>query len=181
MRNIQQRFLWGASIALFLAALVSLICDYLVSGRLSWSLIVLLSVSFLFIIIFILVKANQNIVFNLLFAVSGMIFPFLWLLSKILKNNQVFSLGSIISILSITAIWCIYLIAKRHRGRLFYNISVAFLISIPLSLGITHIVALFNEAMYTDFFSDLFHACLSLLIAAIGFIIDHIVNKSAER
>lgn len=181
MKKTNQYLLAGASIAFSVALLVCFICDYFTSYNLSWSLIVLLSLAASWLIVFVLLAAKRNLVLKLLIAVSVITFPFLWSLSLILHYPKIFSLGACIALLSVTALWSVYGLAIKYHGRLFLILGLTFLISIPLSLGITHMVSYFNGNTGIDYTSDIFHMVISLALAGVSFVIDYALYHLDSR
>lgn len=176
MSKTKQYLLIGVSTAFLVALITCFICDYFTSHSLSWSLIVLLSLAASWLIAFVLLTEKEKVVQKLLIAVSVITVPFLWLLSLVLHDPKIFSLGACIAFLSIIAVWSVYALAIRYRGRMILIIGLAFLISIPFTLGITHFVTYFSGSVYTDIVSDIFHAAISLILAGVSFTIDYIVR-----
>lgn len=181
MKRTNQCLLAGISIAFLVALLVCFICDYFTSRGLSWSLIVLLSLSVSWLIVFVLLAAKRSVVLKLLIAVSVIVIPFLLLLSLVLHYPKIFSLGACIALLSVSAIWSVYGLAIKFSGRLFLIVGLAFLISIPFTFGTTHLVAYFNGVIYSDVASEVFHAVISLVLAGVSFVVDYIANNSDNR
>lgn len=172
MKKSNQYLLVGASIVYLVALIVCFICDYFTSYGLSWSLIILLSLAASWLVVFVLLVGKKKVVLKLLITVSVIAVPFLFLLSLILHDSKIFSLGACIVLLSVAAIWIVYGLAIKYHGRIFLIVGLAFLISIPLTFGITYLAACFNGAIYTDVASDIFHAVISLELAGVSFSID---------
>lgn len=178
MNNIKKNALSLVSIVFLAAILVCLLCDYLINGELSWSLIVILSLVASWLLLIPLLKAKDKVIQKILINVSVIAIPFLAGLSIILELPLIFKLGLCIYVVSIAAIWSMYGIFIKCHSRIFIAIGLIFIISIPLALGITHITAYFAEEVHTDVGSDVFHAVVSLILAGICFVVDYFRDYS---
>lgn len=178
MNTIKKNAFGLVSVTFLVAILVCLVCDYLIKGKLSWSLIVILSLMASWLLLIPLLKAKDKVIQKLLINVSVIAIPFLAGLSIVLKLPLIFKLGLCITIVSIAAIWSIYGIFIKYHRRIFIAIGLIFIISIPLALGITHITAYFIEEVHTDFGSDIFHTAVSLILAGICFVVDYFRYRS---
>ena len=178
MQKVKNYILTIISACCMLAAAVCMICNYYIDHRLSWSLIVILSLAVAWIISFTALTTEKHYARKLLFVTSVLPFPFLWTLALILHISKIGWLGSLISLLSVVSIWAVYGISIKCGKRIFRTIGFALLILIPLSLGINHLVYLFSEMNYTDIYSDVFHVLISLILTGAAFLTDHILNKA---
>lgn len=178
MQKVKHCILTVISVCCLLTSAVCVICNYCIAHCLSWSLIVILSLAVGWTISFTALTAEKHHVRKLLFVISALSFPFLWILALLLNRPKIGGLGSCIALLSVASIWAVYGISTKCGNRIFRTIGFALLITIPLSLGITHLVYLFNEMVYTDIFSDVFHVLISLILAGSSFLSDYIINKA---
>lgn len=177
MKKIKHWLLIVISVCCLLAAAVCVICNYCIDHDLSWSFIVILSLAVGWTISFTALTAEKHYVKKLLSVISILPFPFLWMLALLLHNSKIGWLGSLISLISVGSIWVVYGISLKCGKHIFRTIGYAFLITIPLSLGITHLAYLFSEMAYTDYFSDVFHMLISLILAGGSFLTDYLINK----
>ena len=175
MKVQKQNILFMSLTVHLIPLFICLICNYFINRHLTWSLIVALSL--VESLTWAVLSATKKVVKKVLLVISVSIIPYLAFLSMILRLPIVFSLGSCIATLSMTAVWSIYgLFAKCHK-RIFVVIGCSFLISIPLSLGITYLSTYFANTAYIDFSSDIFHVIISLILAGISFLIDKWSNR----
>lgn len=172
MKFTKQNFLSISSMTHLTALLICLVCNYCINLQLTWSLIVALSLTESWIIMWAALSAKKEAVKKVLLIISITTIPYLVILSVLLDLPLVSSLGSSIAILSLIAIWIIYSVFTRYSKRIFLVIGISFLLSIPLSLGIVYLIKYFADITYTDFSSDFFHTFISLLLASISFLID---------
>ena len=177
MKVQKQNILFMSLTVHLIPLFICLICNYFINRLLTWSLIVALSLVESFLVTWAVLSATKKVVKKVLLVISVSIIPYLAFLSMILRLPIVFSLGSCIATLSMTAVWSIYgLFAKCHK-RIFVVIGCSFLISIPLSLGITYLSTYFANTAYIDFSSDIFHVIISLILAGISILIDKWSNR----
>ena len=160
MLQIKKWGLYILSSMCLIAIMVCVICDYVLTKNLTWSLIVLLSL------------IAGWVIRKSLIVISIITLPFLAGLSVILKLPLILSMGSSIAGLSIAAAWGIYGAFVKCQKRIFLAFALSLLIVIPLACGITHITAYFIESVSMDFVSDLFHIITTLVLSGTCFTID---------
>lgn len=168
------RFICFLAITLswLIGAMVSILCDYLIFKELSWSLIVLASLVFSYPPMLPFFSDKENKVSKSLIIITIVTIPYLFILSQILDNSLVFSLGSISSMLGLILLWFSYFIFKRYRYRIFKAIGFISLAAIP----VTACINLTAEKMTgkTDYGANLIINTASVLIIAIVCLaIDH--------
>ena len=105
------------TIAMGIGILVCCICDITISGTLTWSLIVLSSVLVTWIASFPVILLGKRGVLVAMIAISISIVPFMYILSILIKVNEVFSIGAVMSIISLVFLWIIYITYHRLKGR----------------------------------------------------------------
>jgi len=155
-----------------IAIFICLLCDYLINNTFSWSLIVLTSIVFSWIII-IPFTNNKNYIKTVLLKLTIFLIPFLWSLSQIIENTLILKIGSITSILSLTYIWIIYLLFKHvYRKKRSLTINLAILLLIPLELSINLTISYFINLNIIS--SNNF---LNIFILLIILLLCNIINK----
>ena len=160
-----------------IAAVICLICDYFITEKLSWSLIVVLSLTATWFLLSPFFKTKENLVRKLLIVLSIIIIPYLATLSAILIQPSVFYLGSCISIISIIGLWGIYGVFLKYWNRKLYATGISCLVTIPLSLAISNVVTYFNYGIKADLTYDTFRAIITLLISIVCFGVDYFYNQ----
>lgn len=168
------------SLGMVIAMVVCLICDYFITKELSWSLIVVLSLMTSWLFLSLLLVKDAAIRKSLIM-LSIAVIPYLALLSILLQLPLVFSLGTCIAVVSCAGLWSIYgVFLKFHKSKL-YALGISFLIAIPMTWGITQIVAYFVNDITTNLGSDIFHALTTLLLAFMCFGGHHFMKHSNQK
>lgn len=179
---------WGLYIftsMCLIAIMVCVICDYVITNTLTWSLIVLLSLITGWLVFVPFFRTRNKVIKKVLIVISIITIPFLAGLSAILKLTLILSMGSSIAVLSIAAAWGIYGVFVKCQKRIFLAFALSPLIVIPLACGITHITVYFAKSVPIDFVSDLFHIITTLVLSGTCFVIDlvklHRANVKKEQ
>jgi hypothetical protein len=155
--------------------LVCCICDIAISGTLTWSLIVLSSVLVTWIASFPFILLGKKGVLVALIAVSILIIPFMYILSILIKVNEVFRIGAIMSIIAIVFLWIIYILYYRLRERKLLATGITFLFAIPFILLTNSILSKMIGEPVIDIWDIL--SVFILLIIAFAFIIGDYARK----
>ena len=124
---------------MIIGIMVCCICDIAISGTLTWSLIVLSSILVTWITSFPVILLGKRGVLVAMIAISIIIVPFMYILSILIKVNEVFSIGAIMSIISLAFLWIIYALYYRLKERKFLATGITFLFAIPFTLLINSI------------------------------------------
>lgn len=180
LEKIKQFLFLSASTAFMLAILICLICEFSISGSLSWSLIVLISVAAAWLWLFPLLSFQKKIVKKMLLLLSVEIIPYLALLSAILKTPRVLSLGSCVSLAALAGIWSIYGVWIKWGPRKYCALALSFLITIPMTWGINYTVSRFIGEAVREPASDLLNFSVSLILALFCFCLDYFTMHSRE-
>ena len=106
-------------------AIVCLICDYAISTNLDWSLIVLLSLLLSGVFLTVVLKANDPLR-NSLISITLLILPFLFLLSILLQEKLIFSLGGSIAVVSCLFLWGVFRVYRMYKRQIYRVISITF-------------------------------------------------------
>lgn len=120
-----------------------MICDFCIAGRLNWSLIVLASLLFSWLLLLPLLKARGRIIVKFLALLSVAVFPYLFILSRLVEAPMLFRMGAVISLISLIGIWCIYASFVKISSRKIRAAGIVLLIIIPMMWGINSSVAYF--------------------------------------
>ena len=104
------------TITMVISILVCCICDIATSGTLTWSLIVLSSILVTWIASFPVILLGKKGVLVAMVAISILIVPFMYILSILIKVNEVFRIGAIVSIITLVLLWIIYILYYYLRA-----------------------------------------------------------------
>lgn len=161
----KRRVLLLVSAAALLASYICMLCDYLVSGGLSWALIAVASIVAAWCVMLPGLTASKNVVLKTVMIASIVPIPFLAVLSLLLKRSVIFSLGACITLLVAAAIWSIYKIFCKYKENLRRAAGLALLVLIPIPIAITYVSAYFLPKIGFDFTSAV---CNSGMLAALS-------------
>ena len=133
-RKLRWWLLAGLTAACLVAALVCWICDTVLTGGLSWSLIVDLCLVQGWVVALPLLLPCRRPVRSLLAVLTVTSLPFLYGLGRILGETLVFRIGLPVAPAALLYLWIIYLLWGRLAGRGWRIAGVICLLSVPLSL-----------------------------------------------
>lgn len=163
------------TVTMVIAILVCGICDVAISGALTWSLIALSSILLTWIASFPVVLLGKKGVLAAMVAISILIMPFMYILSILIKVNEVFSIGAIMSIITLVFWWIIYILYYRLKERKLLATGVTFLFAIPFTLLVNITLSRMIGEPVIDIWDIL--SVFILLIIAVAFIIGDYAHK----
>lgn len=168
------------TITMIIGILVCCICDIAISGTLTWSLITLSSILITWIISIPIILFGKKGISVAMVDLSIFILPFIYILSILVKVKEVFSVGAIISIISLVYLWINYFICYRLKERKLLATGIVFLVTIPFTLLINIILSKRIGEPVIDVWDIL--SVFILLIVAVAFIIgDYARRKGYVR
>lgn len=155
------------SVTLIIGIMACLICNTAISGKLTWSLIPVSSIVFVWAISFPVILLGKRGIIASLISFSVFVVPYLFLLSSLIKVKDVFSIGAVMAVVSIIFLWIIAGIFN-HTGktRKFAALGITFLLAIPLVFIINVILSKMIAEPVVDVWDLL--SVFMLLIAAFG-------------
>ena len=163
------------TISMGIGILVCCICDIAISGTLTWSLIVLSSVLVAWIASFPVILLGKRGVLVAMIAISIIIVPFMYILSILIKVNEVFSIGAVMSIISLVFLWIIYISYHRLKGRKLLATGITLLLAIPCTILINSTLSKMIGEPVIDIWDIL--SVFILFILAVAFIIGDYARK----
>lgn len=116
---------------LFLGALVCVICDLAITGRLTWSPVPLSSILFSWIILFPALAYGKKGVLGSCISLSIFIFPYLLALSRLLHVREVLTIGGAAAVISVIYLWLLVGIFRKLAGRKLMAAGIVFLLAVP--------------------------------------------------
>ena len=165
------------STTLLIGIMVCLICNIAISGNLTWSLIPVSSIIFVWVISLpIIILGKRGIIASLL-SLSVFIIPYLFLLSNLTKTKAVFSIGTMMSIISILFLWIIVAIFNRiGKSKKLVFLGITFLLAIPFVFIINIILSKMIAEPILDVW-DMLTVFILLIFAFVSFICDYNKKK----
>lgn len=160
----------GVSAVFLLACLVCLICDYAISRKLSWSLIVAVSLLAAWILLFPFFRAKEHRIQKGLLTLSVISFPYLAMLSILLQVPLLRTMGMCIGALVVLGLWGIYgIVVREWNSRRYFAFGIICFIAIAEEYGINLIIDEFLGATTRDKSFVLLECMIMLLLAAASF------------
>ena len=165
------------SLTLLIGIMVCGICNIAISGKLSWSLVPIASIVFVWVIAFPSIMFGKKGMRKSLIGFSVLLIPYLYLLSLILKVKEVFRLGAVISLISIVLLWIIVAVfCGIGKTRKYVAFGISTLLLVPFLILIN--ILLFEIAAMPVFdVWDAMAVFLLLVLAVVFFICDYAVKK----
>ncbi len=168
------------SITMAIGILVCCICDIAISGTLTWSLIVLSSILITWLATFPVILLGKKGVLLSMIAISILTIPYMYILSVLVKVSEVFSIGGIMSLISIVFLWITYILYYRFKERKLFATGIVLLSAIPFTFLINIILSKMIDEPVIDIWDIL--SVFILMIIAIAFIIgDYARRKGYAR
>lgn len=120
------------SAALLIGIIVCMICDLAITGSLTWSLIPTGSIAFAWVVSFPGIILGKKGMLISLISLSAFTVPYLFLLSRILGAEQVFSIGSVMAVIAIAFMWIVAAVFRRMgKSRIPAALGFNFLLAVP--------------------------------------------------
>lgn len=160
-----------------LSCCVCFICDYFITGALTWSLIVAVSTIAAWLLALPSLTAKNKILFKTILIACAIPIPLLGAFSLLLKQRVVFTLGTCISLIGIATLLASYRIFKKGKGNPWRSAGFVLLLLIPVTIAVTHVSAYFLPQYRFDFSSDLFNGSITLALSIACFGIDFLLIR----
>ncbi len=164
------------STTLLIGLIVCAICDIAISGNFTWSLIPISSIIFAWIVSFPVMILGKKGFLGGLTSISIFMIPYLYILSDLLNVKAVFSIGAIMSFISIVYIWIIFGIFNRLKMRKLFAIGLIFSLSIPFMILVNVILSRLISEPIIDVW-DILSVFIMLIVAFAFFTCDYAKNK----
>ncbi|MBS4196335.1 hypothetical protein [Lederbergia citri] len=159
------------SVACFLCILICIICNFSVTGKLTWSLYPITSILFLWLMIIPLFQFKRNKVGKALVSFSIFIIPFLLILNIIMGGTKLMlSLGIPVSLVAIFYMWVIYFLFLTIKTVKWITVSVSILLGIPVGIIISTIISKFINQPIIDAWDILSYGIMIMISIIIFFI-----------
>ena len=169
------------SATLLIGIMVCLICNIAISGNLTWSLIPISSIVFTWVVSFPSIILGKKGMLISLISLSAFVIPYLFLLSRLIRVKEVFSVGVIMAVVSILFLWVIAAIWNRvGKTRKLIALGMIFLLAIPFMVIINVILSRMIVEPVLDIW-DMLSIFILLIVAFISFICDYAKKKGLMK
>lgn len=159
--------------ACMIGAIACMITDYCLTGRLTWSLVVLASLVFGWIAAAPMLAAKRRPALLSAMTISIGVFPYLYILGTLLHIPLVYTMGCILAVMGILDFWLIYLLLVRMPLRKLRAFSIWVLINIPLVLLTNYIISYFTKEQINSAANSAINSVSMLFLAAFLLWLDH--------
>ena len=174
-RNRINSILFSATLSA--GIIVCLICNLAISGNLTWSLIPVSSIGFAGVILFPFITLGKRGIIVSLISLSVFIVPYLFLLSNLVKVKEVFSVGTVMAVVSLAFMWILVAVFYRlGKARKAVALGILFLLAIPFMLLINLLLSRMIAEPILDIW-DMLSIFILLLLAFVSFIWDYAKKK----
>lgn len=165
------------SLTLLVGIMVCLICNLAISRQLTWALIPVGSIVFAWVISIPSIILGKRGILVSLISLSVFIVPYLYLLSVIINVRAVFSIGTVMAVVSIGFLWIITAVFCRFfKQRRFAALGTVFLLAIPFMYIINIILSKLIGEPVADVW-DMLCTFVLLISAFASFICDYAKRK----
>lgn len=168
---MKRLFILSVYVISIIASVVCVVCDYFITHHLDWSLIVVLSLIFFSVLFTVCLKANQPLKASMI-SLTIIILPFLFILSMLLQEPLIITVGGSIAILNCLFLWCVYVAYFYYHVKKYRLLSFSFLLTIPLVFSILFICNYFLEHFTISQYSYVYHFVSMLLFSFVFIVID---------
>lgn len=169
------------SVILFIGILVCAICDVAISGSLSWSLIPIVSIIFVWIISFPSIMFGKKGIIKSLILSSVFVVPYIYLLSRLIKVKAVFEIGAVMAIASVAFLWLIFTVFCRiGKTRKLFSSALVALLTIPFVIIVNALVAVMLKVPFLDVW-DFMVMLVLVIVAAVFFMCDYVKKKVYKK
>ncbi len=165
------------SVTLLIGIMVCLICNIAISGNLPWSLIPASSIVFAWVISFPSIILGKRGIIVSLISLSIFVIPYLFCLSSLIKEKQIFSIGVVMAIVSIVFLWIIAAVFNRiGKTRKFIALGIIFLLAILFIFIVNVMLSKMIAEPILDIW-DILSIFILLILAFVSFICDYAKKK----
>lgn len=168
------------STTLLIGFIVCAICDIATSGKLTWSMIPMSSIIFAWIVSFPVMILGKKGFLGGLIAISIFTIPYLYILSNLINVKAVFSIGAIMSLISIVYLWILFGIVNRLKMRKLFALGIIFLSLIPFMILVNIALSKFISEPIIDVW-DILSIFIMLIVAFAFFVCDYAKNKGLVK
>ena len=155
------------SLVLLIGIMVCSICDIAISGGLTWSSIPMVSIVFAWVISFPVTLAGRKGITGCLVSLSIFLIPYLYILSRLIHVRQVFSIGSVMSLVSVFYLWLVSGIYRKLKTRKLAATGTVLLTAIPFMFVVNITLSRMIEEPVVDIWDII--STFILLAAAFAF------------
>lgn len=168
------------SVSLLIGILVCAICDIAISGGFTWALIPISSMLLAWVVSIPVILLGRRGIGGGLFFLSVFIFPYLYLLGKLIGEASVFTVGAAMSGISLAYLWLIWFLFRLLRSRKLLAAAITCLLASSFTLSVKVVLVRMISETYIDVW-DFLSMFLFLIMAFTFFVWDYAKRKGFLR
>lgn len=176
-RDIRKAFAVTITSLFVLGTMVCLICDFAITGKITWSWYPISSMIYVWLLAIPAVIWRKRGVFISLISTSLFTIPYLYVLEQIIGiDSLIMPIGIPVSIASFLYLWIVYGLLVKTKWSRYRSASLALILGIPLSFGINFILLKQIGEPLIDVWDILVYFLL-ILFAAINYSAGHVKKQ----
>lgn len=176
-KNIRSAFAMAISAISILGIVVCLICNFAITGNLTWAWFPISSLVYLWLVTMPLIAWGKRGVCTTLISISLLTIPFLLVLEKIIGIDKlIMPIGLPVFIAAVIYLWAVYLIIDKTKWPKYIAIAVSIISGSALLFGINYIVSKQTGEPITDIW-DIISYCILIIISTVIFGHGYIKSK----
>lgn len=168
-------------VLLLIGVIVCTICDIIISGAYTWSLIPVSAIVFAWVALLPIKRYGKKGIWGSLVILNICIISYLYALNNVVQNTKlIFSVGMRMAVASIIYLACIFVIFKLLRKRRFAAIGFSLLLGIPMCI-ITNInlSRMFRQPLLDIW--DLLAILILFVLSSISFLYQLNISKKKKK
>ncbi len=151
------------SISIVIAILVCIISDFVTAGNFTWSPIVLASCLIGWSIIMPMILLGKKGIKTTLIILTVLILPYLFILRVLIGVKEIFQIGAVLAVITISYIWLVYGVFTRYMDRKFLSTGIAFIATLPFMIIINFSLWLMIGVQAIDIWDWLSAFCIAII------------------
>lgn len=170
-----RKILCMAMSLLFLTGIFTcLVCDFAISGKLTWALIPISALVFAWLVLAPAIAFRKNGILISLLAISIFTVPFLYILERIIgTGGMILEIGIGTTVISVIYLWILYILFFKTKLSRFTAAAFLLLLAIPHTIATNYIVdmAVMGKSLFDmwDISSALLLMVAALVLLCIGY------------
>ena len=138
VKNTRKICAVGFSVFLLAGVLVCMVCDLAISGHMTWSLIVISSILYAWIVLFPFIRFGTKGIIGSLIALSFLTLPYLYALTQIIGNagTHMLAISRRMAAVGFLFIWAVYGLFRMLHPKKMLAAAWSLLLAIPASIAV---------------------------------------------
>ncbi len=171
----------GLTVLGLMAIITCMICDGAISGKLTWSLIVASSIGLGWMCLApVLGMGKRGLVISLA-VLSGLIWPYLYILSRLIGEEKIWTIGAVMAVIGVIYLWSVLGIFMGLGKRKLQATGLVLLLLAPVSVLVNVVLAkMLNEEPVMDVW-DVVSAVMIAAVAIVISMCDYIARRGKRE